>query len=738
MKKTINVKSKKRLVENSLKVGDKDYSVKLRRRVTDLRRALELAKKALQKAEANGQPDVAEKLRVRIQELEELLANYNIDSIDPNNFEGKGGNSNSNQDGKQNGKSDSDLELEDEGEIPPEEPDDPNEPDEEPQEPGNNDDKGKKPGKEPNKPGQEPGDDPVNEPGDDPVNEPGEESGDDPQEPGGGSREPGDEPREPGEEPGEEPQEPGQDPTDKGKEPGDPKDGPNEPGEEPGDDPGREPGDDPVENPSKNKNGKSSNGKKSDPDDDQESDDDQEGGEGDDNNSSNQDKSKDGKNSKSNNKQDPDDNDDNSEGGGDEGDESEDSEDQNGKGQSKNQSSQKQPNNSQQNSDEKNKSKSQSKPTLNQEEDDEDGGGESEFQNPFADDDDISSNGGLPMGGKAPRQATKDETIELLGTLTGEGKEGAKDALKELIAKRKAAAPVESFKSLGGKPLTEAVKSVRDMTDDEFGDYINDTYDLIDQADKVTYVDDIEARKKKVGNWSQDPTVIQDLMGEDNLELQKDYQKKKARDAAKAKYSHQGGLEDFKMDFYAAIHNQIEMVKQEILSYDEINNEYESEDIIMKAEIEREIPAEAKPIIDVYFDVSGSWEESDIKTGEAAIASVKVFEDQGDIVLNVFFFSDGVDNVSMEHCRDTYGTGTHAWPEILQNIKATGAKNVLIMTDGDFERLSSYGYPTSPAKNGSLTVEGCVWYLWKNGEASPSCLPKLKGRQGTYQYSFRG
>ena len=83
MKKIINVKPKTKLVENSLKVGDKDYAVKLRRRVTDLSRALELAKKALQKAEANNQIDIAEQLRARIQELEDLLANYNVDTIDP-------------------------------------------------------------------------------------------------------------------------------------------------------------------------------------------------------------------------------------------------------------------------------------------------------------------------------------------------------------------------------------------------------------------------------------------------------------------------------------------------------------------------------------------------------------------------------------------------------------------------------------------------------------------------------
>ena len=339
-------------------------------------------------------------------------------------------------------------------------------------------------------------------------------------------------------------------------------------------------------------------------------------------------------------------------------------------------------------------------------------------------------------GGREPRDATVSETIGLLKTLKSESREGAIAALKDLIAKRKAArgSAVESFQDTDKKNLTEAIKHVRDMTDDEFGDYINGVYDLIDQADDVDYVDDIEARKQKIGQWSHDPLAIQDLQAEDSLELQKDYQKKKARDAAKARYSNMGTLKDFEMDFYAAINNQIEMVRQEYQSYDEINTEYESEDAIMKADLVKELPAEAIPIVDVYFDVSGSWEEKHIRVGESAIASVKAFEDQGELKINIFYFSNGVDNVSMEHCRDLYGTGTHGWPDVLQNIKATGAKNVLVMTDSDIELLNGSGDGAADA--GSLTVEGCVWYLWKDGESSPTCLKKLRGAQGTSQFSF--
>jgi hypothetical protein len=207
-------------------------------------------------------------------------------------------------------------------------------------------------------------------------------------------------------------------------------------------------------------------------------------------------------------------------------------------------------------------------------------------------------------GGKFPREATADETIELLKTLKGEGKLGAIDALKELIASRKAAAN-ESLKAKSTKPLTEAVKGLRDMTDDEFGDYINDTYDLIDQADPVTYIDDMDDRAARIKDWSSDPLSIQELQAEDNVELQKDRQKVKARDAAKARYSNYGSLRDFEMNFYSAINNQVEDIRMEYQSYDEINAEYESEDAIMKADLVKEIPNEAKPIIEVFFDQSG-------------------------------------------------------------------------------------------------------------------------------------
>jgi hypothetical protein len=149
----------------------------------------------------------------------------------------------------------------------------------------------------------------------------------------------------------------------------------------------------------------------------------------------------------------------------------------------------------------------------------------------------------------------------------------------------------------------------------------------------------------------------------------------------------------------------------------------------MKADLTQEVPEEVIPVIDIYFDVSGSWDSEDIEIGKKAIATVKEFEDAGEIKLNIFYFSNGVSN-TFESTRALYGTGTHGWREVLKNIKATDAQNIMIMTDDDIEYLGS-------AKQGpTCRVDGCVWFLWKNGLASPSCVSHLVGRQGNYQYAF--
>jgi hypothetical protein len=697
MKKLINIKSTKKLMESSIKVGDANYSNRLRKRLVDTSRALELAKEALKKAEQNGQTSLVAQLKARIAELEDLLANYNVDRIQQDTPSGNQG-----QDSPAKGDR-----MKQGG-----------------QESGSESDEGDE-GEENQKDSQN--------------NDPGEES-----EESGESEGEGEESEESGE--GEENQKNNQnkDPEEEGEE-SESKEGDGEENDPEDEGEGNDSDEDSEEDNQKGKKSdKDENGDGQDPesddgdknDEDSDSDDSNEGGGGDptdretddDGADSSSQKSKSSKN-KNNDKEDSEDSDDEEDSDDDSDDTSDDtSDDDSESGNSKSKSNSKKQNKSDDSDDEEQES-DKSKSKLSLDDDDSNGSGDDDdpILNPFADEEDIPN---MPPqgvgGGKFPREATADETIELLKTLKGEGKLGAIDALKELIASRKAAAN-ESLKAKSTKPLTEAVKGLRDMTDDEFGDYINDTYDLIDQADPVTYIDDMDDRAARIKDWSSDPLSIQELQAEDNVELQKDRQRVKARDAAKARYSNYGSLQDFEMNFYSAINNQVEDLRIEYQSYDEINAEYESEDAIMKADIVKELPNEAKPIIEVFFDQSGSWDKRDVLVGRKAIKSIKTFEDMGEIVLTLRFFDDVV-TADEDDPRLGQG-GTNAWPDILQEIKASGAKNVVIMTDHDMD-WDAVRY------NQTCRVEGCVWWIWKNGVSAPNCVKHLIGEKGNYQFAF--
>lgn len=365
-----------------------------------------------------------------------------------------------------------------------------------------------------------------------------------------------------------------------------------------------------------------------------------------------------------------------------------------------NQDSQQKQNKSQSNSSEGNSSDSQA----------------DSVKDPFADDEDIPSMPNSNGSGKPPRDATIDDIIYQLKNLKGDAKTGALDGLRDLV---------KDFK----ESLTEAVKKgLRDYSDDEFADLINGALDLIDNAKKVNYVNNNDSRKTKIQRWSNDTSELQDLQQEDNMNIQQDYQKQLAREREKQKYTGFKGLDSFKINFYNTIQTEVQQVLQDYQSYDEINPEYESEDIIVKANLQRLIPEEVLPVIDVYFDCSGSWDDSDIAIGKRAIATVKEFEDMGQIKLNIFYFANNV-HTTLGPARNE--GGTRAWNDILQNIKATNATNVVVMTDHDMNW---------DAEDGPVCkVEGCVWWLWKNGESAPECATHLVGKQSGptgLQYMF--
>ena len=329
---------------------------------------------------------------------------------------------------------------------------------------------------------------------------------------------------------------------------------------------------------------------------------------------------------------------------------------------------------------------------------------------------------------KESRDPTIDEIIKELQSISQNGRQGVVRALKDILSNR----GVNDFsESLNKKMLKEAIedKALEDIDDEEFSDFVNTILDEINNVTPVAYSDPDE-RKVKVKQAMENNLETRDIEMEQEMQVRADKRRKRANQSELDKYVNYRPISEFYVDLYRTIADQVKQVEIDNQSYDEINPEYD-DDVIMKADVTQYEQRQEKPSIDFFFDVSGSWEDSDVELGKRFVASLKEFVDRDELELNVYYFSDIVDQ-ELDTVRN-YG-GTTAWTKILDTIKSNNAKNVVIMTDGDMDKYA--------ARSGQkCLVEGVVWYIWKIGgyyTTGAKELPKyLKGMQGTTQYSFK-
>lgn len=331
------------------------------------------------------------------------------------------------------------------------------------------------------------------------------------------------------------------------------------------------------------------------------------------------------------------------------------------------------------------------------------------------------------MSKKESRDPTIDEIIKELQSISQKGKQGVAMALKDILSNR---GVTDFSESLNKKILKEAIedKALEDIDDEEFSDFVNTILDEINNVTPVAYSDPDE-RKVKVKQAMENNLETRDIEMEQEMQVRADKRRKRANQSELDKYVNYRPISEFYVDLYRTIADQVKQVEIDNQSYDEINPEYD-DDVIMKADVTQYEQRQEKPSIDFFFDVSGSWEDSDVELGKRFVSSLKEFVDRDELELNMYYFSDivGQDLKSVR----SYG-GTSAWTKILDTIKSNNAKNVVIMTDGDMDPYA--------AKSGQkCLVEGVVWYIWKIGgyyTAGAKELPKyLKGMQGTTQYAF--
>lgn len=300
-------------------------------------------------------------------------------------------------------------------------------------------------------------------------------------------------------------------------------------------------------------------------------------------------------------------------------------------------------------------------------------------------------------------------------------KKGALDALKTLLAAK-----------------DRAVNIVGDPTDAE-GNRLKmpkNSQQSAEQDDSAAqHVDsDPTARVAKIN--SRDSQADLQRMGTQKLarDIEHDRivraQQRRNRPTAAHNVKRLGSFDDLLKDIKYAMASQVTTTRKQKDSYARVNPSYAESPLLMPGR--HNSRQKNVPILDIYFDQSGSWGAADIKKGEECIQALTDYEKRGLLKINRFYFADDVHSNAQDARAEG---GTSAFPKILQNIAGTHATNVIIMSDGDLNRLLRYQVPDEIAANYQLQIPGCVWWLWQGNE-SPNATRYLFGRRGNFQYTL--
>lgn len=289
--------------------------------------------------------------------------------------------------------------------------------------------------------------------------------------------------------------------------------------------------------------------------------------------------------------------------------------------------------------------------------------------------------------------------------------------------------------------LTEAAgKNLKDLSDDEFNLMINRVFDAISALgdSDLTFSTEEErnAKAQEIKTDLSSSKTQTELSAEDTAKIRAEHQAIKAREKEADKYKKRGassfkGFQDFLSSLYRAIALQVTTQEEQDNTWSAINRRYSGTGVLQQGKKINELSSKKIPVIDFYFDQSGSWNASDIKIGEKAVEALADMEDKGQIKINVYYFAN---KVHTDAASARVERGTEAWNEIIKNIITTQATNVVIMTDGDMEDWWEGSWRDEKAL--THTTPGYVWYLWRDGENAPRLPRDLKGRGGTQQFAF--
>lgn len=312
----------------------------------------------------------------------------------------------------------------------------------------------------------------------------------------------------------------------------------------------------------------------------------------------------------------------------------------------------------------------------------------------------------------------------------------AKATLAKAIQNKASAALISELeKSIAAlEELTEATDlSMRSMSDEAFNQRINRVLDAIEALGNSGLVFSTDEERQLQAKEIKDDieATKHELSREDAEQIRAERQVIKAREKEAARYSTKSrnsfkGFQDFLNNLYRAVALQVKTIEVRNDTWSAISRRNSGKGVLRQGQRIEELPEAKIPVIDFYFDQSGSWDAKELSFGKKAVQALADMESKGQIKVNVYYFANWVS----ANPDDWIGGGTSAWNEIVKNIIQTKATNVVIMTDSDMEDQWGGGDALK------YTVPGYVWYLWKNGVNAPRLPRDLNGRAGTQQFAF--
>lgn len=274
---------------------------------------------------------------------------------------------------------------------------------------------------------------------------------------------------------------------------------------------------------------------------------------------------------------------------------------------------------------------------------------------------------------------------------------------------------------------------------DLLSDLISEVLDAVVESGAGVKSTDQEIRVKKIKDAMSDPEIRAEMQAEDEENYERDpvvmAQRKAEADklAARAEKAARS-LEAFKIDFENAITEKVKgRSEYEDDTYAAINRRWAGTPVVRPGTRIEDKFDDDKPVIGVYIDQSGSWDDTDVERALDAISVVAQYAKDGEIEMHVMYFSN-VLSQDQEYARRN--GSTECWDWCLDDMEKYHINNVVFVTDSDINTDWGMTGRHGCIRGRSLKIPGYVWWIWKDSFDTRYAVRKLVGAEGYSEYEL--